>query len=521
MLIPFAPILTLCVLLRSLLLQSLDYQVASDAFHLGGYFLLDVRYIEPPATPYPNSPLLLTFSVPHPMLISSRVWADATPTPASSRTIQASSATLPNAADVSPLPFRHLPPPKFKPSQAFDETTPPVTEPPSPIYELLPDDTLTNVTPSNETQTVASEDPTSSPRPFLSLRSIIVQVLDSQRAELIVLAISAFFGLLILGICLHIIRRPLAAQPRSDSVEHTRCGHEEMIRDVRWLLAHFGADKDISLAEFCRSLQVVDMMPSSNGLSQPVSPNFGMSSSYTTLAQSPLTHKSVVRKRMPLFNALPTPDPSGTGQQNAQSRSGPHIMSTADSELSDLFAFDPPAASSPVRTISQTASKVSAALSLERWTSWSSFRLPRSTAPDVIDRMNENRSLFFDNLFKRLDRLGGDSPAQSIRSSEGHHQQALLSRTRLNQAADIELRCPTLDVGVLIGVIGAKPLEGMKMRGDISPMQFASSQAKPASDKRSITPQATHVRHAPTTEDYFKPLQHKPFMARFTSELQR
>lgn len=49
--------------------------------------------------------------------------------------------------------------------------------------------------------------------------------------------------------------------------------------------------------------------------------------------------------------------------------------------------------------------------------SWSSFRLPRSTAVDVIDRMNENRSLFFDNLFGRLDRLGEESPERSTRSN--------------------------------------------------------------------------------------------------------
>lgn len=107
------------------------------------------------------------------------------------------------------------------------------------------------------------------------------------------------------------------------------------------------------------------------------------------------------------------------------------ILATSESQLSGLFAFSPPTASSPVRPNSCAAPKglyyilsnsthsnfilILAVSVLEPSTSWSSFRLLRSKAPDVIDRMNENRSLFFDNLFKRLDKLGENSPECSTR----------------------------------------------------------------------------------------------------------
>ncbi|KAF8605607.1 hypothetical protein BDV93DRAFT_521450, partial [Ceratobasidium sp. AG-I] len=488
MLIPFAPILTLCVLLQSLLFQSLDYQVASDAFHLGGYFLLgsntaylltghmtlldgllDVQYIEPPAVPYSKPSLRQTSPVPHPILASSRSWADAIPTSALSHTLQASAATPPTVVDASPALVSHPPdsPSNFDSTQDPEQASPSVAEPPSPLSP----NTSTNVTSvdilSSESRLVSGEFLAWDLRSSLSLRLLIARALDSQHAGILAIAVSALFGFLTLGICLRITARPLVVQPRSGLVEHAQCSHIEMIRDVRRLLDHLGADKDVSLAEFCRSLQSSDTALNRDDLSRPASPGLRISSSYVTSAQLPPVRKRAVRKRIPVFTVLPTPDPSGADQQCTQSRPDPGVLSTGDSQASDLSAFDPPAASSPVRTSSRAAHKAPAVPSLGVSTSWSSFWLPRSAAPDVIDRMNENRSWFFDNLFKRLDRLGEDSPEHSI---------------------------------ILNSEVKTPPSE---------------------SDKRSITPQPTGVEQDRTPEDHTKPLQHKPFMAQVTFKLQQ
>ncbi|KAF8605592.1 hypothetical protein BDV93DRAFT_605100 [Ceratobasidium sp. AG-I] len=484
MLIPFAPIVTLCVFLQSLLFQSLDYQVASSAFHLGGYFLLgsntaylltgrmtlldgllNVRYIKPPATSYPPSLLLQSHSASPPLSISSRAWADSTPASTPFHPVLASAMTPPTVADVFPALVSHPPdsPLDFDSIQDPELASPSVVEPPS----SLSLNTSTSVTSvdilSSLSRLVSGVGLAWSLRSSLSLRSLIGRALDSQCAGTVALVISALFGLLVLGICLHVTGRPLVAQPRPSPVEHIQCDHVEMMRDVRRLLDHLGADKSVSLSEFCHSLELSDTAPNRDEHSLPTSPSVGISSSCVTFAQLPPIRKRAVRKRIPVFTALPTPDPSGADYQCTQSRPEPAVLSTGGSHLSDLFTFDPPAISSPARTISRAAHKGMS-------TSWSSSWLPRSTAPDTIDRMNENRSWFFDNLFKRLDRLGEDSPEHS---------------TRLSGEAETSV---------------ANPVE---------------------SDKRSIALQPTHTEQVRTPENYTKPLQHKPFMARVTYKLQQ
>lgn len=65
-----------------------------------------------------------------------------------------------------------------------------------------------------------------------------------------------------------------------DLAECAGCGHEDMLPDVRWLLNHLGADKNVSLAEFCRSIQVVDATPVQENRSRAASPSLGTSSSF-------------------------------------------------------------------------------------------------------------------------------------------------------------------------------------------------------------------------------------------------
>ncbi|KAF8605604.1 hypothetical protein BDV93DRAFT_43226 [Ceratobasidium sp. AG-I] len=488
MLIPFAPILTLCVLLQSLIFQSLNYQVASDAFHLGGYFLLgsntaylltgrmtlldgllDVQYIEPPAAPYSKPSLLQTSRVPHPITISSRTWADAIPTSVPSHTLQVSTTTSPTAVDASPALVSHPPdtPLKFDSIQdpgenrSLAELTPP-----------LSGNTSTNVTLvdmfSGESHLGTLNDLAWSLYSSLSLVLLIGRALDSERARIIALAISALIGLLTLAICLHMTRRSLVLQPCPSLVEHAQCGHMEMVQDVRRLLDHIGAD-NVSLAEFCRSLELLDTAPYHDNISRPVSPSLGVSSSYVAFVQSRVARKRAVRKRIPAVTALPTPEPSGTGQHCSQPGPGPGVLATGDSQLSDLFAFDPPMASSPVRETSQMVSTVPAASSPAKSIPRSRFWLPRSTAPDAIDRMNENRSFLFNDLFKRLDRLGEGSPECS---------------TRLN------------DINASVAI----PVE---------------------SEDRSQMPQTIDATQEPKPDNFINPLQHKPLLARVTSKLQQ